>query len=619
MDNSQKYSGIQTDAIRADGLLFNDTDRMVYEFPLQGIQATVADGVQTAPLRMVATSNRNILRQINEARGGSCDAIALGVMFKIQYNVDITSDAGLPVGFRATNSLQERLALSTLQVIPGKAGEGYFMSNGETSIGQFLEWAQTSGGFRQQFQAAFMACDDYNLTQERGSTLSQGFVATSQDNVANDMARALMPHDIRRVCALGPDAGGPASVSLPEFGTPQADLVYFPLTLDGPTGVTSAGFGSESFFSSENEWIFYLRPKFDAEQYAGTATLVGDFTITASLIYRIHVGKKQEGDVPVPPAHGATWRWVRQAGTIPDGTSTIISGGNVVSHVCVGYPTQVYGDGNSVPKVDGNNFFWQELSPGTNVAVKRRLVPPMLVPSDLNTPAQYLIIGREGGLDTFPLGGYNQALGNESLKELNWRSRNAAAKNALGLATEAIEYPIFSDYGVRNLGTSFVVFGDPATAVANPPLRFGASWGAGAAVQATVLNRGDLDLPTGLGGLRNFLLAWCDRTVEGFAGVQVRSDSDMAGLRVLTVGTFRLPKRTYTALNQGVPAQVNVITRMGPYEAFSSDPCSCDHDQFVPLVYSPGSKASEKGASLTSSFKVLEPTVMERTSVSRKK
>ena len=601
-DYSPRYSGIAVDAVRANGRVINDTDRMVYELPLQGLNFSVASGVQTNVIRMASVTNKEIIRQIAAQKGASSDPIALGLMFKIGYSVTVAADTGTTSSsLKCTNSFAERHALSTIQVAPGKAGEAYLMSNGETSMGQLTEWLQTSSGFTQQFAAAFEACDDFHVTADRSATNSDGHVVSALDNVHLTGVRSLMNNEQRRVCFVG---NGGTPVTLPQDGTPSVDLFYFPLTMDGPTGVSSAGFSVESLFSSENEWNFFVRPVFDAAQYSPGSTLNGNFTITVSLIYRLHEGKRFENDVAAAPAYGAVWKWIRQCGTIPDGVSTVINGSNVVSHIAVGYPALVYGDpttGSPLPVQDGAFYFKQEVEAASGSYVTRRLIPPALRPADLNTPGTYLELGREGGGISFPLGGWTQAKGNETIKALNWRQRNKAIKDAFALAMEGIEYPLFSEQGAASLGYTFAAY---VPGGANIKYTDGTT---SYSVPYAPVSRGGSTVDLGIGGLRNVLLAWCDRTVDGFCGTEVRSDTDAAGLRVLTVGGFQLPKRIWN--NPTAYAQVQVLTRMGPYEGFSANPCDCHPDHAEPLVFKAGSATADKGDALTAAFKVTRPVL----------
>ena len=609
-DYSPRYSGIAVDAVRANGRVFNDTDRMVYELPLQGLSFSVPSGTQTSVIRMASVTNKEVVRQIAAQKGASTDPIALGLMFKISCNVTVAAGAGTTTpDLRATHSFVERHALSTIQVSPGKAGEAYLMSNGETSMGQLTEWLQTSSGFRQQFAAAFEACDDFHVTADRNATNSDGHVISSLDNVHVTGARSLMNNEQRRLCYLG---NGATPVTLPEPGTPINDLFFFPLTMDGPTGVSSAGFSVESLFSSENEWNFYVRPVFDAAQYSPGSALIGNYTITVSLIYRLHEGKRYENDIAAAPAYGAVWKWIRQCGTIPDGVSTVINGSNVVSHIAVGYPALVYGDpttGSPLPVQDGSFYFKQEVQAGTGEFVVRRLIPPALRPADLNTAGTYLELGREGGGISFSLGGWTQAKGNETVKALNWRQRNKAIKDALALPMEGIEYPLFSDAGAVSLPYTFATYrGSDITPGGAGILELVYTDGSATNIVPTApVSHGSTVTDLGLGGMRNFLLAWCDRTVDGFCGTEVRSDTDAAGLRVLTVGGFQLPKRIYS--NQSAYAQVQVLTRMGPYEGFSANPCDCHPDHAEPLVFKANSPTADKGDALTSAFKVTRPVL----------
>ena len=592
MELPNGLTGVATDAVRADGKLFTNTEHLVFEQPLTGLSQTLASGVKSAPINLRDATNQQVIRDNNRMRGGTTDAIALGIVFRIRHTVTVAAAAGVGASVRASHNIYNRYALSTIDVKPGKAGEAYLMSRGDTSIGQLMCWLESSRAFTQCFKTIRTACDGYQITADRGGLSGSGIAQGARDNQPLVAARNMMLNTQRRTVAAG------TLTTVPEAGTEYEDLIVFPLTADGPTGATSSGFSVESVFSAENLWSFFIRPVFDTGIYSAGSTST-DFTIDVSLVYRVHCGAAMQGQDPIPPVYGKVWVWNNNIGTIPDGVKQTLSGAAVEAHALVGYAPTVYGEaiGNSpVPVVDGANYFFQELEPGSGVAVKVRIIPPNLAPANLNTDARYVQIGRENApFPTLPFGGYTQAKGNEGLKEYNGLYRVAAINDPFNVPREGSELPLFTDVGARSATTSFVVYTDNSV---NPSVKYGTSFGAGTNVSTTsALRPGDSDADLGIGGLNILPLAWCDRSVHGFTGLEVRAAGDRAGIVVQSIGGYLLPKTIYSG---STPANVHTIRVLTNYDQFSTDPCACDHNMVTPAVFSPNKATMAKGAALTS-------------------
>jgi len=555
---------------------------------------------------MQSVSNIQYIRDYNAQNGGTCDAIALGVAFRIKYNYTLPATGADP-SFRATASLHERYALSTMSVKPGKAGQGYTMSRGETSIGGMLAWLEDTRAVSQTMKAARIACDGYQSTKDRNAVNGDGLTAGSIDNVGLVGTRSLVRDEQRRVVASG-TAG-----NYPESGEQYEDIIFFPLTADGAFGVHSSGFSIEELFDATNTWEFQIRPVFDTGIHAAGAALIGDFDVKVSLVWRVWNGKKNEkATVAADPVIGKVWQWNNAIGTVTQGTLQVLSGPAVQNHIEVGYPSIVYGEaisGSTVPVVDGANYFFQELIPGSGTAVKCRLMPCNVPPSSLNNDAVYLQVGREGGANTLPFAGWNLARGNEMLRLWNDQFRARAIPGSslggvrgqpYGTHIEGREFAMFTETGVRSNPNSFVTR-TPANSV-----YYGTAWGVGGAAVPTIAANNQCSITElGLGGFLHYPIAFSDREVDGFAGLEVRSAGDTAGISVLTFGGFQLPVAKYSTSGAQNPAQVNVLRVLTDYAHFSTDPCACDHEVAKNFVFKPSSPNVSLGDSLTTSVVVL--------------
>lgn len=595
-----------TTAIRAGGKRFLPHQSRVIESRLIGVDQTVANGTLSNPFRMQSVSNVQYIRDYNEQIGGTTNAIALGVAFRIRYSYTLPATGADP-SFRATANLHERYALSTMSIKPGKAGQGYTMSRGETSIGGMLRWIEDTRLCSQTMKAARIACDGYQSTRDRNAINGDGLTAGSIDNVGLVGTRTLVGDEQRRVVASG------TAAAYPETGEQYEDIIFFPLTADGSLGVHTSGFSIEELFDATNTWEFQIRPVFDTGIHAAGAALVGDFDIKVSLIWRCWNGRKNEAAaVAADPIYGKVWQWNNAVGTVTQGTLQVLSGPAVQNHIEVGYPSIVYGEaisGSTVPVVDGTNYFFQELIPGSGTAVKCRLMPCNVPPSSLNNDAVYLQVGREGGRNTLPQAGWNLARGNEMIRLWNDQFRARAIPGhslggvrgtPYGTHSEGREFPMFTDTGVRLNANSFV------TRTPSNSVYYGTAWGVGGAAVPTIQASNQSSITElGLGGFLHYPIAFSDREVDGFTGLEVRAAGDTAGISVLTFGGFQLPVAKYSTTGAQNPAQVNVMRILTDYAHFSTDPCACDHEQAKNFVFKPMSPNVALGDALTTSVVVL--------------
>lgn len=588
-------------AIRAGGKRFNPHQTRVIATPLLGLNFTLANGVLSNPIRMQSCTNIQYIRDYNAAMGGTCDGIALAVVFAVQYSVSLPATGADPA-FRATKSLHERYALSTIQVKPGKAGQGYMMSRGETSIGLLQAMLEETRCATQVMRASRQACEGYAVTNDRNALNSDSLDFGSIDNRGLVATRPMMRDEQRRIVASG------TAITVPETGDQLEDIIVFPLTADGPLGVHTSGFSIESLFDATNTWEFLLRLCFDTGIYAAGAALVGDFTVTPYLVWRVWNGKKNvDSKVAAPPVFGKVWQWNNNIGVVQQGTLQTLSGPAVEAHVEVGYPPIVYGEAianSPVPIVDGGNYFFQEIIAGSGTALKCRLMPPNVTPASLNTSAIYLQVGREGGGNTLPFAGWNLARGNEMALYWNDTFKSRAIPGSSGgvhgapFGTHSMSYemPLFSSVGVRTNATSFVL------RTPNGSLRYGANWAAGAAVATIESGRSDSTLDLDMGGFLHYPIAFSDRETDGFSGLEVRAAGDRAGITVLTFGGFQLPVQ---AFGTTTPAPVNVMRLLTDYEHFKTDPCECHPAEAPPYVFNPASKDIALGNALTSGVRVI--------------
>lgn len=595
--------------IRAGNSSFNGARNQIYVTRLLGLDRTVASGVQTETIRLQSASNVQVIRDTNKQLGGegADDAVALAVVFRVRYSVDLPA-TGIDPAFRATKSIRERFALSTLSVKPGKAGQGYTMSRGETSIGLLLSILEDTRLCSQTMRAVRQATPGYAVTRDRNALNGDGIATASIDSTMLTAARNLICDEQRRVVASG------TAITVPETGDQYEDVIVFPLTADGMHGPFTAGFSIEDLFSATNTWEFLLRPVFDTGIYAAGATC-GDFSIEVSCAWRPGAaGKNRKGRAP-SNVYGKVWQWNNALATVAQGTLQTLAGPAVQNHVEVGYPVVVYGeniDGSPVSVVDGNKYFFQEIIPGSGTALKCRLMPCNIPPSNFNTQQVYVQIGRENGENTFPLGGWNLAYGNESL--LRWNSTftaravpgyfNSVMGAAYGTHCESQELPLFSSTGVRSAATSFCL------RTPNGSLAYGTSFGAGTAVATIDAPKADTVTELDMGGLLHFPLAFSDRTVDGFFGTEVRPAGDLSGISVLTIGGFQLPQAKYDTTGAQHPANVNVVRILTDYAGFSTDPCACNHDMAQPAVFNDKTPNAALGIGLTASVESKKPTVL---------
>jgi hypothetical protein len=594
--------------IRAGGASFNGAANQVYVTELLGLSQSVASGVQTAPIRLQSASNIQVIRDTNKQLGGTGDAVALAVVFRVRYSVDVAAVGGASPAFRATKGIRERYALSTLSIKPGKAGQGYTMSRGETSIGLLMAMLDDTRIASQTMRAVRQATPGYAVTKDRNALNGDNIATASIDSTMLTAARNLINDEQRRVVASG------TAITVPETGDQYEDVIVFPLTADGMHGVFTSGFSIEDLFSATNTWEFLFRPVFDADIYSAGSTLNGTFSIDLSVAWRPGGLAKNRKGKPVNETYGKVWQWNNNIGTVVQGTLQTLPGPAVQNHVEVGYPVIVYGESTStVPVVDGANYFFQEIIPGSGTALKCRLMPCNVTPASLNTQAIYLQVGRENGENTFPLGGWNLAKGNESL--LRWNSSFLARavpgynKNihgaAYGTHCESQELPLFSSTGVRSNATAFVVRTEPTS------LYYGTAWSVGGAlVPAIQAPKSDTVTELDMGGLLHFPIAFSDRSVDGFFGTEVRPAGDLSGITVLTIGGFQLPQAKYSIAGTQNPANVNVMRVLTDYAGFSTDPCACNHDMAEPAVFNTATPNAALGIALTTSVTEKKPTVL---------
>lgn len=597
--------------IRAGAASYNGARNQIRVTRLLGLDRSVASGVQTETIRMQSASNVQVIRDTNRQLGGpNCDdAVALAVVFRVRYSVDVAAVAGVPASFRATKSIRERLALSTISVKPGKAGQGYTMSRGETSIGLLLAMLDDTRIASQTMRAVRQATPGYTITSDRNSLNGDSLATASIDSTMLTAARNIINDEQRRVVASG------TVITVPQTGDQYEDVIVFPLTADGMHGPFTSGFSIEDLFSATNTWEFLVRPVFDTGIYSAGSSINGNFSIEVSCAWRPGAaGKNRNGKAP-SNTYGKVWQWNNALATVAQGTLQTLAGPAVTNHVEVGYPVIVYGeniDGSPVPVVDGANYFFQEVAAGTGIALKSRLMPCNIPPVNFNTQQRYVQIGRENGENTFPEGGWNLAYGNESL--LRWNSSftaravpgyfNSVSGAAYGTHCEGQEFPLFASEGVRSNATSFCL------RTPNGSLKYGANFGAGAAVATIEAAKSDTVVELDMGGLLHFPLAFSDRTVDGFFGTEVRAAGDISGISVLTIGGFQLPQAHYDPSGAQHPANVNVMRVLTDYAQFSTDPCACDHSIATPAIFNPASPSAELGKALTTSVESTKPTVL---------
>lgn len=567
---------------------FSQTRTLVRELRLNSLAATVASAntqaaTGTYRIRLSDASEWEIAKAVACQLGGT--AIPIGLVFRFKWSETIADDPLLSAGARVENSVFERWARSTLNVKPGRAGQYYLQSKTVSLGGLFLEMYQC-GGFNAQLRAMFEACSNLRVTNDRQALTTGGAVFGSGDGAANIEARNVVPDLMMRLCSAG------TATPVPENGTPYEDGIPFLFTLDGsPSGVDGAGISIDDAFSAASPWQFAIQPIYDEGiRSPGSALTGGTVTITPSLIYRVAKAEK----------FGAMWCRSTNVITLNGGTTATIPGGSVSQHAFVGWFPDIYGEaGDDVGVVDGTNYPWMEAEAGTGGFIKARIVPPMIPPADLITEGKYLAIGRESGDRFFPLGGNVQgAYGDEPVREWNDHHVLTAERMAFGKARERMELPLFSDVGARAKSTSFVTRGNI--------VKYGASFAAGSLLSTIAAPRGDSSYPAGIGGFNAFPIAWCDRSVKGFAGVEIRAEGDEAGITVQAVKGFQAPRTPFNSGNAADGKGVTVWKSVGTsYADAGSTPCDTNVTQ-VPVVpntaASLSSPALAKGLALTTTF-----------------
>ncbi len=109
---------IQSGAVRADQRQFNAAMPVAMECRLQSLTATVASGV-TNKITFNGAAQAATVLKMNEAMGGSCLPIMLGIIIRFRHTVTLPATAGT---FLSMCPKAERLATVAINLTPGKAG-----------------------------------------------------------------------------------------------------------------------------------------------------------------------------------------------------------------------------------------------------------------------------------------------------------------------------------------------------------------------------------------------------------------------------------------------------------------------------------------------------------------
>jgi len=574
------------DAI-AKGQRFPLTSGQLFELRLNSLAATVASTNVEATCgqyqkKLCDASEWQTANAVACQFGGV--AVAIGIVFKIAFTETIAHDAGLSASARAEMDIFNRYARSTINVQPGKAGNFYYQSKTVSLGGSFLE-QYTNGAFDEQIRAVLETCTASRITNDRTAVTTGSGVFSCPDNAMDVETRSLLPDLGMRIVACGG-----TDITSPEDGTPLVDCIPFLFTEDGsPSGVGGAGISLQDAFATEQFWQFTIKIVYDAGIRSANSSLTGGtVTITPSLIYRIDRGK---------PKYGAAWTRLTNVTTLNGGTATVIPGGTVSNHNFVGWMPDIYGEaGDTVGTVDNSNYVFQEFEDGSGIAGKIRIVPPNVPPSAFQTQGEYLRIGREGGHDTFPLGNnVNAAYGDEPIRAWNALHQYLAETRAFGKSKQRLELPYLTSKGASTATTSFVTRGNVA--------KYGASWGGGNVISTISAPRGDSSYPMGLGGFLLYPIAWVDRSVKGFMGVEVRAADDMAGLVVQNILNFPSPRTPWNSSNASNGKGITVWKSLGvSYADVGLTPCDTQNLSQVPAVPNENSPAAAKGITLTTTF-----------------
>ena len=572
-------------AVHADGQRFNMAIPQVMELPLDSLTQTLsANGASTGLVRISGAPEAATLLAINKALGGTCSPKILGIVMRFEQTVSLPATAGMSGTHYA--GIHERLAHHKLNVTPGQNSSDYFMTRADISVGQF-ELYKRLGGFVDAIQAV---CDEFchdnatSLSRSEANIAGTGFSAPDQYPVITNRPAVAAWYPRAVISGTAQDSPGAFE--------PAADVVLFPFTADGFSGVSSAGRPYEEVFDSVNVWQFSVTRGDNTNLYRGAT--FGTLTIRFSVLYAVHQGKHLEGENPVLPTYGLPWRWNNNAGTAVSGTDSNVTGGAIEDLITVGFFPEYYPLTSTAYPV---------LETETGVATSRvglAFDAPLINPATmLNTKSSYWMIGDQSSYQ-FPLGGNLNDSGYSVLNFYNARFRKQAADAGYEQYRQGIEVPIFSDSTTKTATTSYLTY------YPNGSLRFGtiAGWAGATPIVTTWVNRGAEPNVVGIGGLMLFPLAWCDRQANGFAGVQPRARGDLRPLRVNTAANCQWPFPT-PVTTTGKSRNIQVFSLGGRDTAGGA----CSVKNTVPVVPNPASPAFAMAAKLSASIKPVSGSV----------
>lgn len=554
--------------------------------------AATAPGVYpTATIKFFGANSAGTLYNKAQAYGGVPKVLAICINRK--QTVTMPAVVGATTApFQA--SVFERCADDIISVNAGKATTAY-LKNNTRSVGELF---QTLEGFIPTIiNAAYAEHPDMSVTDDRMLVSAvDGSISGSIDTPI--VRRPVIMERLMRTVYPGTAAGGAVE---PADGTPDGDMLVFPLTGDGIEGIGGAGFDADELFkSSEGVWQLTYKPadrlKLYHEVVPGTPDVTfSDITLEISVMYSVEVIDKSKlatGEAVVN--YGEVWEINPTLKTFQAGGTTVFNSDEITDNQWLGWA--IY---RNDATLSGGEYFLHQIDAGPAVAYSPviKLVPPVLNPA-LNFHTTNTFLKLDDGNDVeFPRANDQTARGVDFLTEFNDAQHAITAlANYASRYLFLYELPMFADKGRRAATTSLMC------GFATGTLKFGAQYGA-AVVVPTLLARQHTST-IGLGGFcaPGYPIAWTNVHAAGIPGFGTRTKTDKLPSQFTPVNNWTLP------VNQaGTALQVSMFRTLLPYAAYTAPDgsCKCGSGEGMllhPVVPNPESSNAAMGKALSASY-----------------